>query len=75
MGLRMSFKQFFKPHASVDLRRIETLVSQDRLNRANVGPVVVHQRRHRVPKDVTSARLLNPSPLKYRRPYSVNESG
>jgi hypothetical protein len=61
MGLTVSVELLFETDTSVNLRGVELLVSQDGLYRANVRAVVVHQRGHRVTKDVASARFIDPS--------------
>ena len=41
----------------IDLRRADIFVAEDRLDVPDVGPVFVHQRRHRVAQQVTRSGL------------------
>ena len=57
MGFVVDFAESFDRHVGVDLRRVELLVSQERLDRAQVRAAFEHQRRRRVAEHVATAGL------------------
>ena len=59
MRAAVSFQQLAQARASVDLRRVALGVTENLLDHRQLGPVLVHQRRHCVAKDVAGTRLFN----------------
>ena len=53
------FQEFAKAGSCVDLRRVELLVTENRLQVTQVRTVFQHQSRHCMAKDVTSAWLAD----------------
>ena len=55
----VSFQQLTQGRAGVDLRCVGFFVTQDDLDRRQVGTVFVHQCRHCMAKDVACARFID----------------
>ena len=55
----MHVQQTLQARASVDLRGLGLLMAQNHLDQRQVGPCVMHQRRHRVTIDVARAGLVD----------------
>lgn len=60
---RVDFLQFLDAHLGIDFSRRELAMTEHGLNEPDVGPVVVHQRCHRVAKEVARATLAHVRPL------------
>ncbi|KAH0442967.1 hypothetical protein KCU90_g1492, partial [Aureobasidium melanogenum] len=47
-------------HMRIDLRRLQIRMTEHRLHEPHIGPVLQHQRRHRVPEQMTRTAFLKP---------------
>ncbi len=56
---RVNLFQLLDADLRIDFRGRQLGMPQHRLDEANVGPVVVHQCRHRVPKQMARTTLAN----------------
>ena len=59
----VDFQEFAETRSGVDLRCVELLITENRLQVTQVSIIFQHQGRHRMAKNVTSARLSNSSTL------------
>lgn len=57
MGRRVDLLQCADGDVGIDLRGLQLHMAEDFLNEPDVGPVLVHQRSHRVPEQVTGPGL------------------